>query len=446
MRNGKIMIISIIGGTDGLGKWFASFLKNRGYDVLVSGRDVIKGKEVEKELRVTYTNNNIDAAEKGDIVIISVPINVTESVIKEVAPHVKPGSLLMDITSIKERPAKLMAEFSKTGVFVLPTHPMFGPETPSLNRQVVILTPTENEKTNPFFEKIKEFLEIEGAKVIVVSPKEHDKIMGVVQGLTHFVYISLGSTLKDLGIDIKESRNFASPIYELMINIIARIIGQNPYLYADIQMHNPQIKTIHDTFIKNCENISEIVQNKDRDSFVENMKNSARHFGNETKRGLNCSNKAVYAISKEIEKLIKSVGKEIGLKHIYSENVHYGILKEVYADNIVLKQNEKEVILNISNVSLMEDKDLEEWKNENLEKYFVDISVLFKKDVDLNIILELLTHKFEIEVIDTYYGDKINENELSATFRINSYEKEDLKKLEETFDEIIENIGGKLRY
>ncbi|MBA2861483.1 prephenate dehydrogenase [Methanococcus maripaludis] len=439
------MIISIIGGTDGLGKWFASFLKNKGYDVIVSGRDLIKGKDVEEELGVKYINDNIDAAKKGDIVIISVPINVTENVIKEVAPHVKVGSLLIDITSIKERPSELMKEFSKSGVFVLPTHPMFGPETPSLNRQVVILTPIEKEK-NPFFEKVKEFLENEGAKVIVVSPKEHDKIMGVVQGLTHFVYISLGSTLKDLGIDIKESKNFASPIYELMINIIARIIGQNPYLYADIQMHNPQIKTIHDTFIKNCENISEIVQNKDRDSFVENMKNSAKHFGNETKRGLNCSNKAVYAISKETEKLLKSIGKEIGLKHIYSENVHYGILKEIYSDNIVLKQNEKEVILNISNVSLMENKELEDWKIENLEKYFVDISVLFKKDIDLSIILELLTHKFEIEVIDTYSGDKIDENELSATFRINSYEKDDLKTLEEIFNEIIKNIGGKLRY
>ena len=69
------------------------------------------------------------------------------------------------------------------------------------------------------------------------------------------------------------------------------------------------------------EKISKIVQEKDRDSFVENMKNSAEHFGNETKRGLNYSNKAVYAISRETEKLIHSIGKEIGLKHIYSENV-----------------------------------------------------------------------------------------------------------------------------
>lgn len=439
------MIISIIGGTDGLGKWFASFLKNKGFDVIVSGRDRIKGKEVEMELDVTYTSSNIEASEKGDIVIISVPINVTENVIKEVAPHVRPGSLLMDITSIKERPSKLMNEFSKEGVFILPTHPMFGPETPSFKRQVVILTPSEKEK-NPYFEKIHEFLENEGAKVITVTPEEHDKIMGVVQGLTHFVYISLGSTLKDLGIDIKESRNFASPIYELMINIIARIIGQNPYLYADIQMHNPQITSIHEAFIKNCEKISKIVQEKDRDSFVENMKNSAEHFGNETKRGLNCSNKAVYAISRETEKLIHSIGKEIGLKHIYSEKVHYGILKEVYSDYLVLKQNEKELTLNISNVSLMEDNDLEFWKNENLEKYFVDISVLFKKDIDLNIIVELLTHKFEIEVIDTYSGDKIDKNELSVTFRIYSFNKQELKSLEETFGLIINNICGKIRY
>ncbi|ABR54733.1 Prephenate dehydrogenase [Methanococcus vannielii SB] len=439
------MIISIIGGTDGLGKWFASFLKNKGFTVIVSGRDNIKGKEAEKELGVLYTSSNVEASKKGDIVIISVPINVTDSVIKEVAPHVKPGSLLMDITSIKEGPSKLMKEYSNEGVFILPSHPMFGPETPSLKRQVVILTPIEGE-INPFFKKIRKFLENEGAKVIVVSPKEHDKIMGVVQGLTHFVYISLGSTLKDLEIDIKESRNFASPIYELMINIIARIIGQNPYLYADIQMHNSQIINIHEAFIKNCEKISKIVQEQDRDSFVENMKNSAEHFGNETKRGLNCSNKAVYAISRENEKLLKSIGKEVGLKHIYSENVHCGILKEVYSDYLVIKQNEKEIILNISNVSLMDDKDLKLWKDENLEKYFTDISVLFKKNIDLSIIIELLAHKFEIQVIDTYSGEKIDKNELSVTFRVYSFNKPELKVLRETFSFIIDNIGGKIRY
>ncbi|HIQ39458.1 MAG TPA: prephenate dehydrogenase/arogenate dehydrogenase family protein, partial [Methanothermococcus okinawensis] len=188
------MMVSIIGGTDGLGKWFARFLKSRGFDVVVTGRDVNKGKNVEKELGVIFTRDNIEAAKRGDIVIVAVPINVTESVIREVAPHVREGSLLMDITSIKEIPARTMEEYVKEGVCVIPTHPMFGPSTPSLKRQVVILTPSEKHMSNPWFKKVKDFLEREGARVVVMSPREHDRVMGVIQGLTHYAYIALGTT------------------------------------------------------------------------------------------------------------------------------------------------------------------------------------------------------------------------------------------------------------
>lgn len=440
------MLVSIIGGTDGLGKWFAKYLKDRGFDVLVTGRDVIKGKGVEKELNVKYTNNNIEAAKKGDIVMVAVPINVTERVIEEVAPQVREGCLLMDLTSIKEIPTKAMEKNAKEGVCIIPSHPMFGPATPSLKRQVVILTPSEKHMKNPWFDKVKNFLEEEGAKVIVVKPEEHDRIMGVVQGLTHFAYISLGSALKELDIDIKESRNFASPIYELMINIIARIIGQNPYLYADIQMHNPQIGHIHETFIKECNKIKSVVQDKDRDSFVEIMKNAAKHFGNETKRGLNYSNKAVNAISEELEKIKKSIGKEIGLKHVYSNKVHFGIVKDIIDDQVIIDKNGEDLKVSIANANLMSDEELKQWKEENLKKYYYDISFLFKKEVNMDIILKMLNCMFDIEIIDIYEGNKVKEGFKSVTFRIYSYKKEELKDLEKSFLNVVKNIGGIPRY
>ena len=272
------MRISIIGGTDGLGKWFARFLKSRGFEVIVTGRDINKGKNVEKELGVTFTRDNIEAAKKGDVVIVAVPINVTEKVIREVAPHVREGALLMDITSIKEIPARTMEECVKEGVCVIPAHPMFGPSTPSLKRQVVILTPSEKHMSNPWFKRVKNFLEREGARVVVMSPREHDKVMGIIQGLTHYAYIALGTMLKELNVDIKESRKYASPIYELMINIIGRIVGQNPYLYADIQMYNPQIGHIHEAFIKECMKLKDIVARKDRESFVKILKDINKRF------------------------------------------------------------------------------------------------------------------------------------------------------------------------
>ena len=440
------MIVSIIGGTDGLGKWFARFLKSRGFDIVVTGRDVNKGKNVEKELGVTFTTDNIKAAKKGDVVVVAVPINVTERVIREVAPHVREGSLLMDITSIKEIPAKAMEECVKEGVCVIPTHPMFGPSTPSLKRQVVILTPSEKYMSNPWFRKVKEFLEREGARVVIMTPKEHDRIMGIIQGLTHYAYISLGTTLKELNVNIKESRKYASPIYELMINIIGRIIGQNPYLYADIQMYNPQIEHIHETFIKECIKIKDIVAKKDRESFVNIMKEAAKHFGSETIRGMRYSNKAVGAIIEEMEKLERSIGKEVALKHIYTGHIHYGTLKDIVDDTVVLSKNGREIRVNIANISLMEEKELEEWKRENLKRYFNDISVLFKEYVDEKIILKLLRGMFDVDILDVYQGEGIERGFKSITFRIYSYKREELSKLKERFLEVIKNIGGRERY
>ena len=440
------MRVSIIGGTDGLGKWFARFLKSRGFDVIVTGRDVNKGKNVEKELGVTFTRDNVEATKKGDVVIVAVPINVTEDVIKEVAPHVREGSLLMDITSIKEIPAKTMEEYVREGVCVIPTHPMFGPSTPSLKRQVVILTPSEKHMSNPWFKKVKDFLEGEGARVVIMSPREHDRVMGVIQGLTHYAYIALGTTLKELNVDIKESRKYASPIYELMINIIGRIIGQNPYLYADIQMYNPQIGRIHETFIRECIKIRDIVARKDRESFVNIMKEAAKHFGSETVRGLRYSNKAVGAIIEEMEKLERSIGKEVALKHIYTGNIHYGILKDISDDTVVLSKNGREIKVNIANVSLMEERELEEWKRKNLNRYFYDISVLFKEDVDEEIILKLLRGIFDVEILDIYRGEKIEKGFKSITFRIYSYKREELPKLKEHFLEVVRDIGGRERY
>lgn len=441
------MIISIIGGTDGLGKWFARFLRNKGFDVVVTGRDVIKGKIVEKELDVKFINDNIEATKIGDIVIVAVPINITERVIKEVAPHVRENCVLMDITSIKEIPSKAMEKYAKNNVCVVPTHPMFGPSTPSLKRQVVILTPPKKHyQSNPWFNKIKDFLEREEARVVIMPPEEHDKIMGVIQGLTHYAYISLGTTLKELNVDIRESRKYASPIYELMINIIARIIGQNPYLYGDIQMHNPQISHIHETFIRECIKIKNIVDKKDREGFANIMKEAAKHFGSETLRGMKYSNKAVGAIIKEIEKLERSIGKEVGLKHIDSNNIHYGILKDIVDDYIILDKNGKEIKINIANITLMEEKEFNQWKRDNLKKFFYDVSILFKKEVNPYIILKLLKAIYDVEILDVYEGDNVKEGFKSITFRIYSYNREDLNNLKNSFLEVIKNIGGIERY
>ena len=82
------MKIAIIGGKGQMGKMFAEAFKKKGCEVILTGR----------------RGNNIDAAKKADIIIVSVPIRETVKVIEEIASHIKEDALLTDFTSIKVKP------------------------------------------------------------------------------------------------------------------------------------------------------------------------------------------------------------------------------------------------------------------------------------------------------------------------------------------------------
>ena len=95
------MKIGIIGGTDGLGKTLVYYFRDE-FDVTITARDHKKGQKVAEELNVNYIESNKELASSSDMLIISVPINNTPSVIREVAPFMRKDSVMIDVTSVKE--------------------------------------------------------------------------------------------------------------------------------------------------------------------------------------------------------------------------------------------------------------------------------------------------------------------------------------------------------
>jgi prephenate dehydrogenase len=434
------MKVAVIGGTRGLGNWIASFLKKKDYDVVITGRDSLTGETEARKMEVSYTSNNKDAASNSDIVIIAVPIEVTDDIINEVAPVMKNGALLVDVTSVKERPAQLMHELSPKGVAVLPTHPMFGPRVRNLDGQVVVLTPMED---NNWTEKVIKFLEGEKARVVITSPETHDRMMSVVQGLTHFAYISIAATLEKLEVDVKESRKFSSPIYSLMLDMIARIVAQNPYLCYSIQTDNRYIEETHDIFLKTFIELKDMISEENKEGFVNSMSNAAKHLG-DLESALGRSDKAISALNAEISILKRSLGEEVGLRHIYSGRTHIGILKDLTPDFLLLIEGRKETKLKLSNVEILDDHEILNWKLENLPVQYFDVSAMFPKSCDPEIIadsLRFIEGVVSSDVLDVYTGEQISSDSKSVTIRYRVFDSKCINDVEN----LLKGFGAVIR-
>jgi prephenate dehydrogenase len=48
-----------------------------------------------------------------------------EESIKQICPHLKENSVVLDVCSIKDFPSQALKKYSPKSVLVIPTHPMF---------------------------------------------------------------------------------------------------------------------------------------------------------------------------------------------------------------------------------------------------------------------------------------------------------------------------------
>jgi prephenate dehydrogenase len=219
--------IGIIGGTGGMGRWFADFLHDEGYKVCVSGRRSGPGME--------------EMAERCRVVVVSVPITVTISVIKQISPYMREKSLLMDLTSLKVESVKTMMENSVSEV--IGCHPLFGPQVKDIRGLHIVLCPARADKWRTW---LNELFEKRGALVLETTPEQHDAIMAVVQGLTHLNTIAMGLVLGKMGVKISALEAFTTPMLQSKLDVVEKVFCHNPRLYAEILNLNPGIiKVIH---------------------------------------------------------------------------------------------------------------------------------------------------------------------------------------------------------
>lgn len=222
-----------------------------------------------------------EAAAVADVVVISVPIESTVDVIRQVGPLVRKDALLMDVTSIKVAPVEAMLEVCRGSV--VGTHPLFAPSVHSLQGQRVVMCRGRGDDA---FDWIDESFRSRGLVVMESAPSDHDRAMSLVQVLIHFATEVMGRTLVRLGVDIDDTLRFTSPVYLMELLMTARHFAQSSNLYASIQMSNPDTSEVTAAFVEAAASVRETVIRKDREAFATLFEEVRELFGSFTDQAL----------------------------------------------------------------------------------------------------------------------------------------------------------------
>jgi len=238
--------ILIVGGTGGMGRFFARFASLQGAKVKIAGREINKTRTAAKEMEVE-PGTILDAA-SSDIVILSVPTAETVRVASETASLMAAGSLLTDLSSVKTGISDRVAEKIPKGIEYMSLHPLFGPSTDHLHGQTIIAV---SYRPGQKWSKLVRAFQRSGSKVVTISAAEHDRTMAYIQGLHHFGLITLGIALDGMGGEPRTQslRETEARIASLLDNW-DNIVG--------IQLLNPFVPPVRQKFLELTGNLAQI--------------------------------------------------------------------------------------------------------------------------------------------------------------------------------------------
>lgn len=251
--------IVIIGGNGQLGSIFMKAFAASGYRV-----DSLSRKNAQDADRLL---------ENPMLVIVCVPIDVTESVIAGLKKLPK-DCVLTDFTSVKTKPLAAMLKAHEGPVMGL--HPMFGPDIASLAKQVIVCCSGRMDEECAW---VLEQMRIWGARIEKVTASEHDAAMSLIQALRHFTTFVYGAYLSRTGADLNTLVRLSSPIYRLELMMVGRLFAQDPMLYADIILSAKQNLDNIRTYAECIDKAVKMVEQGDKDGFIKAFLQAREYFG-----------------------------------------------------------------------------------------------------------------------------------------------------------------------
>jgi len=199
------------------------------------------------------------AIEGADLIVLATPVGTFEKLCMAMVPHLKPGTLVTDVGSVKGALVNKIQDLLPEGVSFVGAHPIAGRERSGVESASMdlfaghrcILTPTPKTSKRALG-KVRAFWEAVGASTMAMDPVEHDRIMAAVSHLPHLVAYALMETLSDPSVAKSNPVQFSGG----GLRDFTRIAASSPEMWRDIFLANREnIVQMVDLYIHALETI-----------------------------------------------------------------------------------------------------------------------------------------------------------------------------------------------
>lgn len=199
---------------------------------------------IAKNIGVRFEKNLKKAVADADVILVCVPISVFEQTIKKISAFAKKNALVADVCSVKEMPMVVMERYFEKYVGM---HPLFGKVESIKNYKIVVC------KGSGDYGDLVNVLKNVGAKIIQMSASEHDKIIGEIQGITHFIGLGVIEHLKAL--DKEKLEIVSTPTFDYLLGLAGRMQNNNPEVFLEIQKYNKYARVARKKIFEKLKNI-----------------------------------------------------------------------------------------------------------------------------------------------------------------------------------------------
>jgi prephenate dehydrogenase len=179
--------------------------------------------------------------EDADLVVLATPVGSFEKIVRDIAHHLKEGSILTDVGSVKGVLVKQIGKVLPRSVHFVPAHPIAGreksgvaesTETLFLGRRCIL---TPGEKTDKqAVEAVRSLWVAAGAEVSLMNADLHDKVFAAVSHLPHVAAFAMMSAVAELNTGTEDYLQYSGAGFR----DFTRIAASSPEMWKDICLMN----------------------------------------------------------------------------------------------------------------------------------------------------------------------------------------------------------------